>query len=364
MVKHAGRPADKTLKVAVGMSGGVDSSVAALLLKRAGHDVTGVFIRSWEDDGECPAGEDAVAAAAAAEAIGVDLEAADFTAEYRGRVFEGFLDELRAGNTPNPDVWCNSAVKFGAFAERALGPLGADRIATGHYARAGKGGELLKAEDESKDQTYFLYRLSGDVLSRALFPLGGIPKREVRAIAREAGLPNSERRESMGICFVGKRRLEDFLAPHIEPRPGRVVDDAGSEVGRHRGLHLHTIGQRKGLGIGGPGEPWYVASKDLDRNEITVVRGREHPLLFSGGARLRDCSWVADRPPKSNWVYTCRLRHRMEPEPCTLASAGGGEAEVAFAAPQWAVAPGQAAVLYDGLRCLGGGTIDESLPAA
>ena len=363
MVKswNEGKEVGVGLKVAVGMSGGVDSSVAALLLKRAGHDVLGVFIRSWEDDGECPAGEDAVAAAAAADAVGVDLEFVDFTKEYRDRVFSSFLDELRAGNTPNPDVWCNAVVKFGAFAEHALDTLGVDRFATGHYARIGSGGQaLLKSEDEAKDQTYFLYRVTKDTLSKAIFPVGSLPKREVRDIAGEAGLPNHDRPESMGICFVGKRRLKDFLEPYIPSVPGPIVDDQGAVIGEHAGAHLYTIGQRQGLGLGGPGEPWYVSAKDVSRNEVVAVRGRGHPALLSSGVLLRDCSWVAGSPPKDGWVYTCRLRHGMEPAPCTLKKSGDSRATVGFAAPQWGVAPGQAAVLYDGLLCLGGGAIDRS----
>lgn len=351
------------MNVAVGMSGGVDSSVAALLLAQQGHDVTGVFIRSWEDDGDCPAGEDAVAAAAAADRIGIDLEFVDFTREYREKVFAGFLNELRAGNTPNPDVWCNAVVKFGAFAGHAFGKMGADKIATGHYARVGDGGAtLLKAESEAKDQTYFLYRIKREALSRTIFPIGHLAKREVREIAAKAGLPNHDRRESMGICFVGKRRLKDFLKPHIKASPGPMVDEQGDKVGEHAGIHLYTIGQRQGLGLGGPGEPWYVAGKDREKNEIMVVRGHGHEALLSVGATLRDCSWVAAKPPRPNWVYTCRLRHGMEPAPCTLESVRGDAATVGFAAPQWAVAPGQAAVVYDGLACLGGGTIDRTAP--
>ncbi|MBF2735966.1 MAG: tRNA 2-thiouridine(34) synthase MnmA [Betaproteobacteria bacterium AqS2] len=344
--------------VAVGMSGGVDSSVAALLLKRAGHEVTGVFIRSWEDaDGSCPANEDAAAAAAAADRIGVPLEAVDFTADYRERVFESFLAELRRGLTPNPDVWCNAAIKFDAFADHALGPLGAERFATGHYARAEPEGRgLLKAEDEDKDQSYFLFRMPPARLAQVLFPLGGLPKAEVRRLAKEAGLPNAERPESMGICFIGKRRLRDFLADYVELRPGAVLDADGHTIGEHAGALLYTVGQRHGLGLGGPGEPWYVAAKDVAANTVTAVRGRGHPALLTGKARLVDCHWLAE-PPRPEWVYTCRHRHRMEPAPCTVAAGPDGTATVEFAAPQWAVAPGQAAVVYDGVRCLGGGAI-------
>lgn len=344
--------------VAVGMSGGVDSSVAALLLKRAGHEVTGVFIRSWEDaDGSCPAGADAAAAAAAADAIGIELELVDFTAAYRERVFAAFLAELRRGLTPNPDIWCNAAIKFDAFAEHALGPLGAKRFATGHYARVAEGGAgLLKAEDEDKDQSYFLYRMPPERLGQVLFPLGALAKREVRALARDAGLPNAARPESMGICFIGKRRLRDFLSDYVELRPGPILDDAGRELGQHHGALLYTIGQRHGLGLGGAGEPWYVLAKDMAANTVTVTRGREHPGFYARGARLADCHWLGEAP-RTSWVYTCRYRHRQEAVPCTLRRVDGAEAELEFASPQWALAPGQAAVVYDGVHCLGGGAI-------
>ena len=360
--KMAGQ-AEKGNRIVVGMSGGVDSSVAALLLKRAGHDVRGLFMRCWEDAGDCPAGEDAAAAAAAAAAVGIELDAVDLVADYRREVFAGFLAELRAGRTPNPDVWCNARIKFSAFAQLAGREHGAERIATGHYARIDPAGpRLLRAEDENKDQTYFLYRLRRPELEQALFPLGGMLKAEVRALARAAGLPTAERRESMGICFIGKRPLRQFLAEHIPERPGAILDERGRRIGEHAGAHLYTIGQRSGLGLGGAGAPWYVAGKDIEANTVTAVRGSRHRLLLCGRVRLIDASWVSGRPPPPNWVYTCRLRHRMEPAPCTLEHAAAGRATVAFAAGQAAVAAGQALVVYDGINCLGGGTIDETFP--
>ncbi len=347
------------MRIAVGMSGGVDSSVTALLLKRAGHDVRGLFMRCWEeDDGSCPAGEDATAAAAAAAAIGIDLDVVDLVDEYRSEVFEGFLDELRAGRTPNPDVWCNARIKFDAFRRIALERFGADMVATGHYARIGHPGpRLLKPEDETKDQTYFLYRVHAAALGQALFPLGGMLKRDVRAAAAAASLPTAHRRESMGICFIGKRPFSVFVERSIPARPGPLLDDRGRQVGEHRGAHLYTIGQRSGLGLGGPGEPWYVAAKDMKANEVTVVRGRSHPLLYADCARLTDATWIGGRPPHESWVLTGRLRHGMEPAPCTVTAAKGASATLAFAEPQLAIAPGQAAVLYDGTECLGGGTV-------
>ena len=357
--------ARKGTRIVVGMSGGVDSSMAALLLARAGHDVRGLFMRCWEDgSGDCPAGPDAAAAAAAAAAIGIELDVVDLVAEYRQQVFSGFLDELRAGRTPNPDVWCNARIKFSAFLQAARSQYGAERIATGHYARIDRQGpRLLKAEDERKDQTYFLYRLGRQQLEQALFPLGGLLKSQVRAAAAEAGLPTAARPESMGICFIGKRPFRQFIAEHIPCRAGAILDEGGRRIGEHEGAHLYTVGQRAGLGLGGAGPPWYVAGKDIAANTIVAVRGADHPLLAAGRVHLIDTSWVSGRPPPARWVYTCRLRHRMEPAPCTIEQVAPGRATVAFAAVQTAVAPGQALVLYDGISCLGGGTIDEVFAA-
>ena len=350
-------------RIALALSGGVDSAVAALLLKRAGHEVVGVFIKSWEDDGSCPAGADAIAAAAVADHVGIDLLPVDLTTQYRAEVFGDFLDSLRAGHTPNPDVWCNSVIKFGHFATLAFEELGAGLVATGHYACLDEDAQLLQAEDGAKDQSYFLYRVPRERLERAIFPLGRLRKKQVREIAAEAGLPNSERAESMGICFVGKRKLKDFLAAHIDLKEGPIVDEAGNELGRHAGAPLYTVGQRHGLRLGGPGKPWYVLGKDAAANVITVGRGHDHPALFSSQAVLGSCHWGALRPPKPGWVYTCRWRHLMEPAPCTLGSIDeDGNATVDFAAPQRAVAPGQAAVIYDGNLCLGGGTVQATFP--
>lgn len=346
-------------KTAVALSGGVDSSVSALLLLREGRQVSGVFAKSWEDD-SCPAREDFVTAAAVAEKLGIDIDLVDLTETYRSEVFAGFLREYERGRTPNPDVWCNERVKFGGLAAHVLG-AGFGEMATGHYARIVRRPDgtlgLCKGEDPHKDQSYFLYRLGQEQLSRALFPVGEMMKEDVRELARKEGLPNWDRKDSTGICFIGERKFDDFLARHLPRKEGEMRDPEGKVVGAHQGVWFHTVGQRKGLGIGGDGDAWYVAAKDAGRNELTVVQGREHPLLLGESADLEDTSWVAGRPPKQDWVYTARIRHGQYPQACTLPSIGEGECSVRFAAPQWAMAPGQSVVVYDGNVCLGGGVI-------
>jgi tRNA-specific 2-thiouridylase len=354
-------------KVIVGMSGGVDSSVAALLLKRQGHDVTGLFMKNWEDDDTedyCSAQQDLDDARAAAKTIGIELETANFADQYWDRVFAEFLAEYRAGRTPNPDVLCNAEIKFKAFLDHAL-RLGADCIATGHYAQVREFlGEyqLLKAEDGTKDQSYFLYRLNQAQLAKTLFPLGERYKREVRQIAAEAGLANYAKKDSTGICFVGERRFRDFLARYLPKQPGemRRLDD-GRVVGRHEGLAYYTLGQREGLGIGGvkdaPEEPWFVAAKDMDNNVLYVVQGHDHPALLRDRLTAGQLSWISPRPPRPHWVYAAKTRYRMPDAACDIETLEGDRCEVAFAAPQWAVTPGQSVVLYESRVCLGGGVI-------
>jgi len=350
-------------RVLVGLSGGVDSAVAALLLVRAGHAVEGVFIRSWEDDGACPAREDLVAAAAAAEAVGIPLEAVDFTAQYRERVFAEFLREHRAGRTPNPDVLCNAQIKFRAFLEYAL-DRGARAIATGHYARVrSRNGrwELLRGVDRDKDQSYFLHRLTQAQLARVFFPVGEMEKRAVRAMARAAGLPNHDRPDSTGICFVGERPYARFLARYLPPAPGPILDPEGRTLGEHRGLHFYTVGQRKGLGLGGRrgagSEPWYVAHKDLARNALIVVQGRRHPLLERRALAATQAHWISGAPPCTAERYTAKTRYRQPDAACRVVCAEADHLELCFDEPQRAIAPGQAAVLYDGEVCLGGAVI-------
>ncbi len=358
-------------KVVVGMSGGVDSAVAALLLKRAGYDVVGLFMKNWEDDDDadyCSTRQDLIDAAAAADVIGIDFEAVNFSAAYKERVFAEFLAEYRAGRTPNPDVLCNSEIKFKAFLDHAM-QLGADKIATGHYAQVrefrgalGSEWQLLKAEDGTKDQSYFLYRLDQAALAKTLFPVGHLHKREVRRIAAEAGLPNHAKKDSTGICFIGERPFREFLARYLPKEPGEIrALDGDRPIGRHEGLMYYTLGQREGLGIGGvrgaPEEPWYVAAKDMARNILYVVQGHEHPALLSDRLAATQLSWIAGHLPHTHWVYAAKTRYRMPDAACEIENVDTERCEIVFAAPQWAVTPGQSVVVYESRVCLGGGVI-------
>ena len=348
------------MKVVVGMSGGVDSSAAALLLKREGHEVLGLFMKNWgEDDEYCRSRQDFVDAAAAADVMGVELEAVNFSAEYKDRVFADFLREYAAGRTPNPDVLCNAEIKFRAFLDHAM-RLGAEGIATGHYARTRKTNgriELLRGSDASKDQSYFLHRLTQEQLSRVLFPVGALKKSEVRRIAREAGLPNHAKKDSTGICFIGERPFREFLNRYLPKKPGPIKTPDERIVGEHIGLAFYTIGQRKGIGIGGPGEPWYVAQKRLEANELVVVQGHDHPLLMQRSLAAADASWIAGAPPAAPSAHSAKTRYRQADAPCTLKRVLNSDILVEFGEPQWAVTPGQSVVLYDAEACLGGGII-------
>jgi len=346
------------VKVVVGMSGGVDSSVAALLLKREGYDVVGLFMKNWEDDDNdeyCSTREDLIDAAAAADVIGIELEAVNFAAEYKDRVFAEFLREYSAGRTPNPDVLCNAEIKFKAFLDHAM-RLGAEKIATGHYARS-DGTRLLRGKDGSKDQSYFLHRLSQAQLARVLFPVGELKKSEVRRIALDAKLPNHAKKDSTGICFIGERPFREFLNRYLPKAPGPIINDKGRVIGEHIGLAFYTIGQRKGIGIGGAGEPWYVAGKDLGANKLIVVQGHDHPLLMKRALAADETTWVAGAAPGEQSQHTAKTRYRQADAPCTLSRVLESEIKVEFATPQWAVTPGQSVVLYDGEVCLGGGVI-------
>jgi tRNA-specific 2-thiouridylase len=355
------------MKIVVGLSGGVDSAVAALLLKRAGHDVVGLFMKNWEDDDNdeyCSTREDLIDAVSVAEKIGIEVDAVNFAAEYRERVFSSFLAEYKAGRTPNPDVLCNAEIKFKAFLDHAMA-LGAQRIATGHYARVEEregSFVLLKGMDPSKDQSYFLHRLDQRQLARTLFPIGHLHKTEVRRIAREAGLPNHAKRDSTGICFIGERPFREFLSRYLPREPGPMVSAEGERLGEHQGLMYYTIGQRQGLGIGGRRDsgtqPWYVAGKDPASNTLTVVQGHDHALLLKNRLAAADASWIAGAPPGDELSELgAKTRYRQADSACDLRVAGGEAFELDFAAPQWAVTPGQSAVVYRGEVCLGGGVI-------
>ncbi len=352
-------------KVVAGMSGGVDSSVAAWLLKDQGFEVVGLFMKNWEDDDTdeyCTSRQDLVDAVSVAECLGIEIEAVNFSAAYKERVFANFLAEYKAGRTPNPDVLCNAEIKFRAFLDHALA-LGAERIATGHYAQVrptDHGFELLKAEDGTKDQSYFLYRLDQAQLSKTMFPLGQLYKRDVRDIARRLGLANHDKKDSTGICFIGERPFREFLMRYLPPEPGDIVTPDGLAVGRHEGLMYYTIGQRQGLGIGGAGEPWYVVAKDLERNALVVVQGHDHPALFSDRLIATDMSWIAGTSPHCHWVYAAKTRYRQPDAPCAVSRIDGDGFEVEFAAPQWAVTPGQSVVVYESKVCLGGGIISAA----
>jgi tRNA-specific 2-thiouridylase len=352
-------------RVVVGMSGGVDSAVAALLLKRAGWDVVGLFMKNWEDDDDekyCSTREDLIDAAAAADVIGIELEAVNFSAEYKDRVFAEFLREYSAGRTPNPDVLCNAEIKFKAFLDHAM-RLGASKIATGHYARVKKineSFELLRGVDPGKDQSYFLHRLNQGQLSRVVFPVGELEKSEVRRLALEAGLPNHAKKDSTGICFIGERPFREFLNRYLPKAPGPIKTPEGRVIGEHIGLAFYTIGQRKGIGIGGmarmKGEAWYVADKRLGSNELIVVQGHDHPLLLKEQLKAEDAAWVSGRPPDEE-ALSAKTRYRQADAPCRLERVPESEIRVKFDAPQWAVTPGQSVVLYERDVCLGGGVI-------
>ena len=360
-------------RVVVGLSGGVDSAVTAHLLKQQGHEVVGIFMKNWEDDDDsefCSSRQDFLDAASVADVLGIEIEHVNFAAEYKDRVFAEFLREYQAGRTPNPDILCNAEIKFKSFLDHAM-RLGAEKIATGHYARVRQNPgtglfELLKGLDPSKDQSYFLHRLNQAQLSKTLFPVGELHKTEVRRIAAEIGLPNAKKKDSTGICFIGERPFREFLNRYISKEPGPILDDRGRKLGTHVGLSFYTLGQRQGLGIGGVKEkgaargagdhaPWFVARKDLEKNTLRVVQGHDHPWLLSHHLTAQDLSWCAGHPPAPG-TYAAKTRYRQHDAACTLALAEQGFA-LDFAQAQWAVTPGQSAVLYDGELCLGGGVI-------
>jgi len=361
-------------RIVVGLSGGVDSAVTAWLLKEQGFDVVGIFMKNWEDDDDseyCSSNVDFVDAAAVADVIGIDIEHVNFAAQYRDRVFAEFLREYQVGRTPNPDILCNAEIKFKAFLDHAM-RLGANRIATGHYARVRRNEqsgrhELLKGSDTSKDQSYFLHRLTQSQLARTIFPVGDLRKSEVRRIAAQIGLPNARKKDSTGICFIGERPFRKFLNRYIANQAGPIKEPQGRVIGEHVGLSFYTIGQRQGLGIGGIKhnhgnqlhQPWFCARKDLPSNTLWAVQGHGHPWLQYSGLRAENASWVSGTPPLAG-TLAAKTRYRQSDAECELRcpdAPGAAAFELWFAQAQWAVTPGQSAVLYAGDVCLGGGII-------
>jgi tRNA-specific 2-thiouridylase len=367
-------------RIVVGLSGGVDSAVAAYLLKKEGHEVHALFMKNWEDDDNdtyCSSNEDFVDAVAVADVLGIEIEHVNFAADYKDRVFAEFLKEYIAGRTPNPDVLCNAEIKFKAFLDHAM-RLGAEKIATGHYARVieTKGQyKLLKGLDKDKDQSYFLHRLNQAQLSKTLFPVGEMRKTQLRELAREIGLPNAKKKDSTGICFIGERPFRAFLNQYISSQPGPIKNEMNQTLGQHMGLSFYTLGQRQGLGIGGvkdlqtthdsPSkkkehhEPWFVAYKDMKRNTLWAVQGHDHPALLSDALSAQDLSWTCgqEMPDLRHADLTAKTRYRQVDALCQVESMSALELKLSFAQAQWAVTPGQSVVLYRGDECLGGGVI-------
>jgi tRNA-specific 2-thiouridylase len=355
--------------VVVGMSGGVDSSVAALLLKEQGSQVIGVFMKNWDEpdeNGICTATEDYEEAVRVCNQLGIPYYSVSFVKEYWDRVFTYFLDEYKKGRTPNPDVLCNKEIKFKMFLDYAM-KIGADYLATGHYARIQRVEgrvRLLKGKDRGKDQSYFLCALNQSQLSKAIFPVGDLEKKEVRRIAAEAGLTSADRKDSTGICFIGERNFKKFLSSYLPAQPGEIrsLDDPSLVLGRHDGLMYYTLGQRKGLGIGGgfgSGEPWFVADKDLKNNILYAVQGENNPALYSRGLISKEVNWITGLPGKKRFSCQAKFRYRQPDQGVQVEIAEDFTCRVWFDKPQRAVTPGQFVVFYDNEECLGGGPIDE-----
>lgn len=349
--------------VVVGMSGGVDSSVTALLLKQQGWNVIGLFMKNWNEadaKGACPATQDFEDVVSVCSQIGIQCYSVDFSEKYWNNVFETFLCELRAGRTPNPDILCNREIKFKALLDKAL-DMGADYLATGHYCRVlhtEHENFLLKGADPAKDQSYFLHAVHSEALKHVLFPVGELPKSEVRELATNFGLINSAKKDSTGICFIGKRDFKEFVSQYIAYHPGDLITPEGKVVGKHDGSAYYTIGQRHGLGIGGPGEAWFVVDKRHETNEVVIAQGSEHPALFSKSLTATQLTWVSSGGCKElPYRCTAKVRYRQQDQSCTIVCIDGDVAYVEFDVPQRAVTPGQSVVFYDGDVCLGGGVI-------
>ncbi|NVK57852.1 MAG: tRNA 2-thiouridine(34) synthase MnmA [Alteromonadaceae bacterium] len=356
-------------KVIVGMSGGVDSSVSAYLLLQQGYEVEGLFMKNWEEDDNdeyCAAAEDLADAQAVADKLGIFLHTINFAAEYWDNVFEYFLAEYKAGRTPNPDIMCNKEIKFKAFLEYAAEDLGADYIATGHYVQRREVDghwQMLRGLDNNKDQSYFLYTLGEEHVAKTLFPVGNIEKPRVREIAEELGLITHDKKDSTGICFIGERKFKDFLSQYLPAQPGIIETAEGEEIGEHEGLMYHTLGQRKGLHIGGlkdhGDDPWYVVDKDVKRNVLIVGQGADHPRLYSKGLVANQLHWVSRTTPAKPFRAAVKTRYRQQDIPCVVTPLANGQVEVVFDSPQKAVTPGQSAVFYNNEICLGGGIIES-----
>ncbi|WP_101757072.1 tRNA 2-thiouridine(34) synthase MnmA [Oceanicoccus sp. KOV_DT_Chl] len=358
----------KPIKVIVGMSGGVDSSVSALLLQQQGYQVEGLFMKNWdEDDGTeyCTAKDDLADAQSVSDKLGIPLHTANFAAEYWDNVFEHFLQEYKAGRTPNPDILCNREIKFKAFLDYAL-TLGADYIATGHYTRKrghGETAQLIKGLDCNKDQSYFLHAVGGHEIAKTLFPVGELEKPEVRRLAEEHGLITHNKKDSTGICFIGERRFKDFLQQYLPAQPGNIEDVEGNAMGEHSGLMYHTIGQRQGLGIGGvkgaSEEPWYVVDKDLERNVLIIAQGSQHPRLFKQALNASQIHWIDGNGPELPFECMAKVRYRQADQRCQVRATDSGY-QIVFQQAQRAITPGQSVVLYVDDCCLGGGVIEKA----
>ena len=358
-----------TEKIIVGLSGGVDSSVAALLLKEQGYTVEGLFMKNWDEsatDGRCMWEADVEDAMHVCDTLEIPINTIDLSKEYWGNVFELFLQEYKTGRTPNPDILCNQEIKFKAFLDHAL-EFGATKIATGHYAQiiaTDEGYQLQKGIDANKDQSYFLCRLNQEQLGHALFPIGKIEKTEVRALAKKAGFITHDKKDSTGICFVGEQPFREFLSRYIPINKGDIQTPEGKTIGEHDGVHLYTLGQRQGLGIGGiqdaSDEPWYVVGKDMENNILIAAQGHDHPLLFSQTLSATNMHWINEDAPKMPFICTAKTRYRQADQNCTIEQLNNGECKVQFDQPQRAVTPGQFIVFYQGLNCLGGGVIEST----
>ncbi len=354
-------------KIIVGMSGGVDSSVAAYLLCKQGFQVEGLFMKNWEEDDDkeyCSAAVDLADAQNVCDQLNIPLHTVNFSSEYWDRVFEYFIEEYQAGRTPNPDIICNKEIKFRAFLDYAIA-LNCDYIATGHYARCEtdkSSTNLKKGNDANKDQSYFLHTLSANQLEKALFPLGEMPKSDVRAIAKAENFAVHDKKDSTGICFIGERKFKDFLKKYIPAQPGDIVTLKGEAIGSHEGVMFYTMGQRQGLGIGGqrnlPEDPWYVVDKDITTNQLFVAQGHDHSALFHSTILTQEIHWIAGSPPSDAQNIKAKIRYRQADQPCVINAITDTNYEISFVNPQWAVTPGQSVVFYQQDTCLGGGIIE------